>query len=413
MRNPAPRAMRAHGERSPGALLAGSLLLLALVSSGEAGFAQTSCASGPVPAATLLIPYFEVDLAAAEGRTTLVAVTNAGDHATLAHVVLWTDWGVPTLAFDLVLAQDDVQTLNLRDLFAGDLPPTGGALFPDCTDPVTLPALDTAALTALRRQHTGLSDALNHCSGSGRGGPDVATGYLTIDVTRRCSANIRYPSSNGYFAAGGSGTGVASDENLLLGDFFLVDAVQNLAAGNEAVHILADVTRYGGQPATFYGGWIGHSGDDARAPLGTRYRARFLNGGAFSGGTDLVVWAEPSLATATGVQCGERANAVDPCQFLRFAPFDEGAAAGEWTEVSPVTEVARRWTVGGPEMPVASPFGFVDFENRVVPGCNIPIGPPPGQEFPLQSLVLPLHSAAGRFAVGFNAARTAEELCPP
>ncbi|MEO8198098.1 MAG: hypothetical protein ABI689_15375 [Thermoanaerobaculia bacterium] len=397
--------------RSPGALLAGSLLLLALAGAGEEGFALASCVSGPVPAATLLIPYFEVDLAGAEGRTTLVAVTNAGGHSTLAHVVLWTDWGVPTLAFDLVLAQDDVQTLNLRDLFAGSLPATGGALFFGCTDPVTLPVLDTAALTALRRQHTGLPDAQNHCSGSAGGGPDLATGYVTIDVTQRCSANIRYPSSNGYFAAGG--TGLASDENLLLGDFFLVDAAENLAVGNEAVHIHADATRYGGEPATFYGGWIGHSGDDARAPLGTRYRARFLRGGAFSGGTDLVVWAEPSLAIASGVQCGERSEAVDPCQFLRFVPFDEDATAGEWTEVSPVTEVVRRWTVGGPEVPIAWPFGFVDFENKVLPGCTIPIDPPPGQPVPLQSFVLPLHSAEGRFAVGFNAARTAEELCPP
>lgn len=403
--------MKAIGRRSPAALLGISFLFLALAGSGEAGFALASCASGPIPAATLLIPYFEVDLAGTDGRTTLVAVTNAGHHSTLAHVVLWTDWGVPTLAFDLVLAQDDVQTLNLRDVFAGNLPATGGAPFPGCTDPVTLPALDAAALTALRRQHTGLPDELDHCAGSGRGGVDLATGYVTIDVARRCSTNIRYPSSNGYFEA--DETGVASNENLLLGDFFLVDAAQNLAAGNEAVHIRADANRYGGEPATFYGSWIGHSGVDARAPLGTRYRARFLRGGAFSGGTDLVVWAEPSLATATGVQCGEHAAAVDPCQFLRFTPFDEEAVAGDWIEVAPVTEVARRFTVGGPEVPVAPAFGILDFENKVLPGCAIPIPPPPGQPVPLQSFVLPLHSAQGRFAVGFNAARTAEALCPP
>ncbi len=397
--------------RTSGAVLGSSLLLFALTVAGEAGFARTGCASGPVPAATLLIPYFEVDLGSANGPTTLVAVTNVGDHPTLAHVVLWTDWGVPTLAFDLVLARDDVQTLNLRDLFAGNLPATGGASFPGCTDPVTLPALDAAALTALRRQHTGLPDALDHCSGSGRSGFDVATGYVTIDVTRSCSANIRYPSSNGYFAAAGSG--IASDENLLLGDFFLVDAAQNLAAGNEAVSILADAARYGGEPATFYGGWIEHSGADARAPLGTRYRARFLHGGAFTGGTDLVVWAEPSRVAAAGVHCGERVDAVDPCQFVRFVAFDENAGRGDWTEVSPVTEVVRRWTVGGPEVPVTALFGFIDFENLVVPGCNIPIDPPPVQQVPLQSLVLPLHRAEGRFAVGFNAARTAEGLCPP
>ena len=387
------------------------LFLVAFAGRAAAGVAPRSCAGGAIPAATLLIPYFEVDLADADRQTTLVAVSNAGDHTTLAHVVLWTDWGVPTLAFDLVLLRDDVQTLNLRDLFHGDLPATGGALFPGCTDPVALPALDAAALQALRRQHTGLPDAQQHCAGSGRGGVDVATGYLTIDVARRCSANIRYPSSNGYFESGDGG--VASNENLLLGDFFLLDAAQDLASGNEAVHIPADAARYGGEPATFYGAWIGHSGDDARAPLGTAYRARFLAGGVFSGGTDLVVWAEPGLATEAGVNCGERAGAVDPCQFLRFVPFDEDATAGEWIEIGPLTEVVRRWTVGGPEVPIVPAFGIVEVENKVLSGCAIPIPPPPGQPLPLQSFVLPLHSAEGRFAVGFNAARTAEALCPP
>lgn len=405
--------MFAPGDLPRRILASGLLLLLTLAGRGAAEPSPPACVSGPAPAATLLVPYFEVDLSGADRATTLIAVTNAGDHATLAHVVLWTDWGVPTLAFDLVLAGNDVQTMNLRDLFAGNLPATGGAAFPGCTDPVTLPDLDAAALSALRRQHTGQPDVLNHCSGSGRGGADKALGYVTIDVTRRCSPTIRYPSSNGYFEAGGSGTGVASDENLLLGDFFIVDAEQNLAAGNEAVSIVADASRFEGEPATFYGGWIGHSGDDARAPLGTRYRARFLHGGAFSGGTDLVVWAEPGLATAAGVACGERSTAVDPCQFIRLTTVDEDASSGEWTEITPATEVVTRIPVGGPQLPVATLFGVVDVENRVVPLCNIPIDPPPLQEFPLQSFVLPLHSAADRFAVGFNAARIAEELCPP
>lgn len=387
------------------------LVLLAGAGRAGAGVAPRGCASGAVPAATLLIPYFEVDLAGADRQTTLVAVTNAGDHTTLAHVVLWTDWGVPTLAFDLVLRRDDVQTLNLRDLFAGNLPATGGGQFSGCTDPVTLPALDAAALTALRRQHTGQPDAQNRCAGSGRGGVDVATGYVTVDVTQQCSATIQFPSSNGYFGVGG--IGVASNENLLVGDFFVVDSALNLAVGDEAVHIRADATRFGGEPATFYGSWNEHSGDDARAPLGTAYRARFLRGGGFSAGTDFVVWAEPGRATPGGIPCGERPTAVDACQFLRYSPFDEDAAPEEGLEVAPVTEVVRRVAVGGPELPIAALFGFVDVENKVVPGCDIPIGPPPGQPLPLQSVVLALHSAAGRYAVGFEAARTAESLCPP
>ncbi len=97
-------------------------------------------------------------------------MTNAGGHATLAHVVLWTDWGLPTLAFDLFLAANDVQSVNLRDLFAGALPVTGGGSFAGCTNPLTLPTLDATALATLRRQHTGQPDSQQRCAGSGRAG---------------------------------------------------------------------------------------------------------------------------------------------------------------------------------------------------------------------------------------------------
>ena len=383
------------------------ILLLGLTARAYGGVPQNSCSTGATPSATLLIPFFEVDLVSVARQTTLLAVTNAGAQSTLAHVVLWTDWGVPTLAFDIFLAQDDVQTMNLRDIFSGVLPTTGGGSFTGCTNPLAQPTLDATALAKLRQEHTGQPDLAGNCAGSGRAGINVATGYVTIDAAQACSTSILYPSHSGYFVAGG--TGIASNENLLVGDFFYVDTVQNYAQGNEAVHIAADAARFGAQPSTFYGAWNGHSGDDARAPLGTRYRARYLNGGAFSGGTDLVVWAEPSSPTPQAVTCGARPTFVDPCQYLRVTPFDENAAGGIAIENFVVSEVAARTEVGGVDYPVASPFGFLDVENRVRPGCEgVPIG-----DFPLQSWVMPLHSALGRFSVGFNAFRTADDLCPP
>ncbi len=95
------------------------ILTAGLAAQASAGLASSSCSSGASPAATLLVPYFEVDLTSTSGLTTLLAVTNAGAQSTLAHVVVWTDWGVPTLKFDLFLAANDVQSINLRDLFAG------------------------------------------------------------------------------------------------------------------------------------------------------------------------------------------------------------------------------------------------------------------------------------------------------
>ena len=391
--------------RLPSRLARTAILLLgaALSTPGEA--LANGCSGGAIPAATLLIPYFEVDLAA-DRQTTLFAVTNAGAHSTLAHVVLWTDWGVPTLAFDVFLAPDDVQSINLRDVFAGSLPETGGGSFVGCTNPLTLPTLDTTALARLRQQHTGQSDVQGKCAGSGRAGVDVATGYVTIDVAQECSATRPYPINNGYFVAGG--TGIASNENLLLGDFFYVDGAHNYAQGNEAVHVVADAARFGGWHSTFYGAWTGHTGDDARAPLGTRYRARYLNGGAFSGGTDLVVWAEPSFAITQGVTCGERPASVDPCQYLLFTPFDEDAADETPISNNVVSEVAARIAVGGEELPVVPPFGFFNVENRLIVLCTFE----PSINVPLQSWVAPLASAAGRYSVGLNAYRTGDELCP-
>ena len=52
------------------------------------------CALDPVPAATLLLPYFEVDLNRPDGVSTLLAVNNAGASAVLVNLVLWTDLGV-------------------------------------------------------------------------------------------------------------------------------------------------------------------------------------------------------------------------------------------------------------------------------------------------------------------------------
>src|SRR6185295_9658729 len=103
------------------------LALLGLLALGGQALAVI-CTIDDVPAATLLLPYFEVDLGNPNGLTTLFSINNASATAALAHVVVWSDLSVPVLAFNVYLTGYDVQTINLRDLLvAGVLPQTASA----------------------------------------------------------------------------------------------------------------------------------------------------------------------------------------------------------------------------------------------------------------------------------------------
>src|SRR5215510_4955669 len=81
------------------------------------------CTIDDVPAATLLLPYFEVDLDNPNGITTLLSVNNASSSAVLAHFEVWTDLSVPIFDFNLYLTGYDAQTINLRDILVEGIPP--------------------------------------------------------------------------------------------------------------------------------------------------------------------------------------------------------------------------------------------------------------------------------------------------
>src|SRR4029450_11324771 len=104
----------------------GLALLCLLGLAGSAG--AVICTIDDVPGATLLLPYFEVDLANTNGITTLFSINNASATAILAHVVVWSDLSVPVLDFNVYLTGYDVQSINLRDiLVSGVLPHTASA----------------------------------------------------------------------------------------------------------------------------------------------------------------------------------------------------------------------------------------------------------------------------------------------
>src|SRR4051794_39661280 len=85
-----------------------------------------NCDIAVQPAATLLLPYFEVDIQG-DAVQTLFTVQNVSRLPQIAHVTLWTDWGYPVLGFSLFLTGFDVQGINLYDVLAkGLIAPPGG-----------------------------------------------------------------------------------------------------------------------------------------------------------------------------------------------------------------------------------------------------------------------------------------------
>ncbi len=277
-----------------------------------AGVLTNNCVVGDRPAATLLFPYFEVDLANPAGRTTLISISNRDTFIfpVLARVTIWTDWGIPTAAFTLFLQPNDVQTLNLRDLFTTGLSPITGPnadLYAGCDG--TLGG-SVGSPVLLQLAHTG-QNTLGSCFSSGIQGPNIATGYITVDHALRCrdaaGLGSDTPVDGDYFAGA---TPLAGTDNVLWGDWMLVTPNEAFASGNPAVHIQADPDFFGAGDYTFYGRYHGFDGSDKRRPLPSSYNARFLNGGAFTGGTKLIVWRDTRSADTSIVSCASHPDWV-------------------------------------------------------------------------------------------------------
>lgn len=297
-------------------------------------------AADNVPAATLLLPYFEIDLNNGNGPQTSIRLSNASATAILANVTLWTDWGIPTKSFLIYLVGYDTSEIDLRLVFKGHLPRTASAgqdptdkispkgplsqdiNFASCTG--TLPyttLLPAADVTALRNAHTGLASATFAGSCGGKNyGDGLARGYVTIDTVNNCTS--RNPAITGYFGAGG--TGDATNQNVMTASATTIVRVQNSATTDPLVHVEASfnnpITSTSGQP-TFYGRLVANTAVDNREPLGTVWNARYLNGGTFTGGTSITAWQDPGQVV-TPVACGNT-PAPFPLVLGQVVAFDE------------------------------------------------------------------------------------------
>jgi hypothetical protein len=407
-------------------LLAAFLLLIVTV---PAVRAAAPCAIDQMPAATLLLPYFEVDPANSLGLTTLFSINNASAAAVLANVVVWTDLGVPTLGFQVYLTGYDIQTINLRDVFRGNLPGTAtygqdpqdtisprgdysqDFNIPSCTGFLPYQPLPDTFVAHLQAAHSGrFSSLFDGCAGQYLGDARLR-GYVTVDTVNACTQMI--PSDPGYFGPGG----VATNQNVLWGDYIYVDPANKYSDGENLVRIKAFPGAFEPGDPTFYGRYVGSSGADARQPLATTWATRFVDGGTFAGGTDLVVWRDsgrivrpfPCIAPPPGFPLGLHRGTI----------FDEEEASTDFVVGSPAPPPIRvpadafpaeanRVHVGGPTLPTPFSFGWFHLDLN----APNPLNPEILRGDIHQSWVETILKAQGKFSAGFSATPL-DSACAP
>ena len=294
------------------------------------------------PAATLLLPYFEVDIFGNSGLTTLFTITNVTRYPQIAHVTLWTDFAFPVLTFNLYLTGYGVQSIDLADVINRGVvaaPNAGGArgslssssndqLRSDngCDSLFRIPANVVAAVESALTSGRYFGAGLPTCTEVG-GVHAHAIGYVTVDVVSNCTS--RFPSDPLYYS---------NDllyDNVLIGDYQQIGPVPTgtssltrfEAGGNPMVHIRA--VPEGGTagaevatnlPYTFYDRYTpkGARTIDRRQPLPSTFAARYVQGSPAAFATNFTIWRE-GFGSGTCASAGADAVLVVP----EMVGFDE------------------------------------------------------------------------------------------
>jgi hypothetical protein len=349
-----------------------------------------SCDISVIPAATLLLPIFDVNITAAAGAsdTTLFTITNVSATEQIAHVTVWTDWSFPVLDFNIFLTGYDVQSINLYDLLvrgivapggpgtsstntsispqapqgsatAGSTPYDVGANpnIPDsvvapggnCSGtfvPGTLPTfLMDAVRTALTTGVYVIAGSTVGCTSAQRVGGvhSNARGYITIDVANNCS--IQLPTSSTYL-----NTELLFD-NVLIGDYHQVNGdptVGNFAQGNPMVHIRA--IPEGGPagsnpgtnlPYTFYDRYTTNAINrrfDRRQPLPSTFAPRWIEGGTSGFQTNYKIWREGITFGTQSCATALSNSALPIAEIIRFDERENSFGFIGGPRCSPVCE---------------------------------------------------------------------------
>jgi hypothetical protein len=373
------------------------------------------------PAATLLLPYFEVALpknpnGKQKGVNTLFTINAADATAILAHVTIWSDLSVPVLTFDVYLTGYDSQTIDLFEVIHGRLPqtasvgqdpnPEGSEISPhgpvsqdinfaSCGVGPALPPADLpeGSVEHLRASLTGQPSALfgNQCLGRDyEEKKPIARGFVTIDLVNSCSS--LFPNQPGYFGI------TTTDQNNLFGEWYIVD--KKGVYGDNLVALRADPLEFVPGDYTFYGRFVADTATDHRHPLATNWAGRFSNDPKdrlFPGGTEVIAWRDPKLPQ-NAFNCATTPTFFPMIQ-EQIVAFDdeENVEAPEIPAVPPLPPqvvtpfpgVTQKTAVGDEQLPVTFPRGFLVLNlNTAIAGQTTNTGDPAAA----QSFVTMVHA---------------------
>ncbi len=404
-----------------------------------------TCDIAVMPAATLLLPYFEVDIANPAGETTIFTITNTTQLPQIAHITLWTDFSFPVVDFNIFLTGYDVQSINLRDVIvlgriAPDADGTGfdvsnvGVLSGDDVNDIVFdnPVISEATCVNLPEEFPApyvvrMQSAFTQgrVTPVGLGGPcntagavhTNAIGYVTIDVAGACSTSL--PTDAVYFNS------EIRFDNVLIGDYMQVNSDQNFAQGNPMVHIRAipeggtPATRIGPAfvvnfPRTFYSRYSPLR-QDARQPLPSLFAARWIDGSGAGFATTYKIWREGNTTSTTTCSAYPiLGGALGITELVRFDEEENPETFAPDIVVSPppsfeprLPESSRTSVANQSIYPPITTGDVAGWMYMNLDTANAAGNPPASQNWVIVSM-----ASEGRFSVDFDAAALGNGCTP-
>jgi hypothetical protein len=239
------------------------LAIVAVFAIASSAVAVT-CTSDQRPAATLLVPYFQVSIDAdgnvfgtGQGaRDTLVTIMNASSAPMIAHVNVYDRYSVLQLDFNVALTGYDVQAMRISDIISGFLPNTlnfdgddacqrnaNADVYPSSNGFLRVRPLapatgqDNTQATTDYEAHYNLGDLIPNLQfNCGTGDLDpLAIGYIMIDHANYC--NLSDPTDPNYFYNDAIGM-----ENNLWGEIIFTSGEGLPTYGISTVNMETDTT---------------------------------------------------------------------------------------------------------------------------------------------------------------------------